>query len=143
MPKPRKHEFNASPEQVYNAISKMLILNAEQIDKSYADCKDISKIKYSYGEKNKVTVKVTSAIPFELIKYHTAMEKRERYDVSFSLVACENATSKTEMTYSINIVTDVKKFELNYNLMSYFYAFKQRKAFKKMCAYLETTIAQS
>lgn len=141
MPKPRNYTFDATPEQVYQAISNMLILNAQQFDKSYANCTDISTIKYTYGEKNKVTVKVTVATPHELIKYHTAMEKRERYDVSYALSPTEDG--KTLMSYTIDIVTDIKKIEVNYSFMSIFYSFKQKKAFKKMCAYLQSSITQA
>ncbi|WOO87943.1 hypothetical protein RZE82_03165 [Mollicutes bacterium LVI A0039] len=137
MAKPREHTFIASPDKVYGAISKMLILNAAAIDEKYSDCTDISKINYSYGEKQKVTVKVTETVPDQMIKYHTAMEKRERYDVTFELVAVEG---NTKMLYSIDIVTDIKKIETNYNFMRYLYTYKQRKAFKKMCVYLQSVI---
>lgn len=137
MAKPRKHTFIASPDKVYNAISKMLILNAAVIDEKYSDCTDILKINYSYGEKTKITVKVTEAIENQKIKYHTAMEKREHFDVQFDLVP-EGAN--TNMIYSINIITDIKKIETNYNFMRYFYTLKQRKAFNKMCVYLQGVI---
>lgn len=140
MAKPREHTFVASPDKVYNAISKMLILNAAAIDEKYSDCTDISKINYSYGEKQKVTVKVTEAILDQSIKYHTAMEKRERYDVTFDL---EADGENTKLLYSIDIVTDIKKIEVNYNVMRYFYTFKQRKAFKKMCQYLQSVIDEN
>lgn len=137
MAKPKMHTFNASPEAVYKGISKMLLLNAAAIDEKYSDCTDINKISYTYGEETKFTVKVTEAIPYELIKYHTAMENRERYDVTFELVAVDDTT---QMLYTIDIVTDIKKIETNYNLVKYLYTFKQRKAFKKMCVYLESII---
>lgn len=137
MAKPREHTFNTSPDVVYEAISQMLILNASVIDEKYSDCTDISKIKYTYGENPKFTVKVTDVIKDELIKYHTSMEKRERYDVEFKLVPDGEAT---KMLYTISIVTDIKKIETNYNVMKYLYTFKQRKAFKKMCIYLQSVI---
>ncbi len=140
MSKPREHTFNASADQVYSAISKMLVLNAAAIDDRYSDCTDISKINYSYGEKVKVTVKVTEAIENQLIKYHTAMEKRERFDVQFELLP---EGESTKMLYTIDIVTDIKKIETNYNFMRIFYLWKQKKAFKKMCAYLQTVIDEN
>lgn len=137
MAKPREHTFVASPDKVYAAISKMLILNAQAIDENYSDCTDISKINYSYGDQTKVTVKVTEAIENQMIKYHTAMEKRERFDVKYDLIPVGDST---KMQYSINIITDIKKIETNYNFMRYLYTWKQRKAFKKMCVYLQSVI---
>ncbi len=137
MSKPREHTFVAKPDQVYAAISKMLVLNAAAIDEKYSDCTDISKIKYSYGDQTKVTVQVTDVIENEMIKYHTAMEKRERYDVTYTL---EPDGQNTKMLYDITISTDIKKIETNYNFMRYFYTLKQRKAFKKMCIYLQSVI---
>lgn len=140
MAKPREYTFIAKPDAVYEAISKMLLLNAAQFDEKYTDCTDISKIDYSYGEESKVTVKVTEAIANELIKYHTAMEKRERYDVTYKLIPVGDST---KLQYSIDIVTEVSRLETNYKLMSIFYSFKQKKSFKKMCNYLETVIAEN
>lgn len=137
MSKPREHTFKASPEQVYNAISKMLVLNAAAIDENYSDCADISKIKYTYGTDAKFTVKVTEVVENQMIKYHTAMEKRERYDVKFDL---EPVGDNTKLLYTIDIVTDIKKIETNYNFMRIFYTWKQKKSFKKMCEYLQTVI---
>ncbi len=137
MSKPREHTFIASPEQVYAAISKMLVLNAAAIDEKYSDCTDISKINYSYGDQTKVTVRVTEVIENQMIKYHTAMEKRERFDVTYTL---EPDGENTKMVYDINIVTDIKKIETNYNFMQFFYTFKQKKAFKQMCTYLQSVI---
>ncbi len=140
MAKPRQHTFTASTEQVYNAISKMLILNATQIDDRYTDCTDISTIKYTYGEKNPITVKVTDVIENQLIKYHTAMAKRERYDVTYELI---EEGDVTKMLYTIDIVTDIRKIETNYNFMRYLYTWKQRKAFKQMCTYLQSVIDEN
>ncbi len=137
MSKPKKHEFATTSENLYNAISKMLLLNAQAIDQKYSDCNDISKINYTYGEKNKINVQVTKANPFEEIVYHTAMENRERYDVQFKLI---ESVDKTTLEYDIQIVTDIKKIETNYNFMRIFYSFKQKKAFKQMCVYLQTLI---
>lgn len=137
MSKPREHTFIASPEQVYAAISKMLVLNAAAIDENYSDCTDISKINYSYGEKTKVTVKVTEVVENQVIRYHTAMEKRERFDVTYTL---EPDGDNTKMYYTIDIITDIKKIETNYNFMQFFYSFKQKKAFKQMCTYLQSVI---
>ncbi len=137
MSKPRQHTFTASAEHVYEAIAKMLMLNAQAVDEKYADCTDISQINYSYGEKVKVQVKVTETIENKLIKYHTAMENRERYDVKFELVP---EGESTKLLYSIDIVTDIKKIETNYNVMRYLYTWKQRKSFKKMCEYIQSVI---
>lgn len=140
MAKPREHTFIASPEKVYSAISKMLLLNAEAVDEKYSDCTDISKINYTYGEKTKVSVKVTDVIENQMIKYHTAMEKRERFDVQFNL---EPDGENTKMIYTIDIITDVKRIETNYNFMSIFYTWKQKKAFKNMCTYLQSVIDEN
>ncbi|WOO89762.1 DUF3284 domain-containing protein [Mollicutes bacterium LVI A0078] len=140
MAKPREHTFIASPEKVYAAISKMLLLNAEAVDEKYSDCTDISKINYTYGEKTKVSVKVTDVIENQMIKYHTAMEKRERFDVQFNL---EPDGENTKMIYTIDIITDVKRIETNYNFMSIFYTWKQKKAFKNMCTYLQSVIDEN
>lgn len=140
MAKSRAHTFIASPEQVYAAISKMLILNAAAIDEKYSDCTDISKINYTYGESTKISVKVTDVVENQMIKYHTAMEKRERYDVRYDLVA---DGANTKMLYNIDIVTDIKRIETNYNFMRYLYTWKQRKSFKKMCAYLQSVIDEN
>lgn len=137
MAKPREHTFVASPDKVYAAISKMLILNAQAIDEKYSDCTDLSKINYTYGEKTKVSVKVTDVVENEMIKYHTAMEKRERFDVKYDLIP---EGENTKMQYTIDIITDIKKIETNYNFMRYLYTWKQRKAFKNMCIYLQSVI---
>lgn len=139
MAKPRKHTFDATNEKVYEAISKMLVQNAALIDDKYSDCTDISTIKYSYGEDPKIKVKVTEVIENELIKYHTSMEKRERYDVEFKLVPNGN---QTVLEYLITIDTDIKKIEMNYNFMKYLYTWKQKKSFKKMCVYLDSVISE-
>lgn len=140
MSKPREHVFAASPEKVYAAISKMLILNATAIDKQYAECSDISKINYTYGEKSKISVKVTEVVENQMIKYQTAMEKRERYDVRFDLLP---DGENTKLIYDIDIVTDIKRIETNYNFMRFFYTWKQKKAFKNMCAYLQSVIDEN
>ncbi len=140
MAKSREHTFNASPEKVYAAISKMLLLNAEAVDDKYSDCTDISKINYTYGEQTKVSVKVTDVVENQMIKYHTAMEKRERFDVQFDL---EPDGENTKMIYNIDIITDIKRIETNYNFMSFFYTWKQKKAFKNMCTYLQSVIDEN
>ncbi len=139
MARARKHTFNAANTKVYEAISKMLVQNAALIDDKYSDCTDISTIKYSYGENPKINLRVTDVVENELIRYHTSMEKRERYDVEFKLVPNGN---QTVLEYLITIDTDIKKIEMNYNFMKYLYTWKQKKSFKKMCTYLEAVISE-
>lgn len=140
MAKSREHTFIASPEKVYAAISKMLILNAEAVDAKYSDCTDISKINYTYGDQTKVSVKVTDVVANQMIRYHTAMEKREHFDVQFDLVP---EGENTKLIYTIDIITDIKRIETNYNFMSFFYTWKQKKAFKNMCTYLQSVIDEN
>ncbi|MFV0247071.1 MAG: DUF3284 domain-containing protein [Mycoplasmatales bacterium] len=135
MAKIRKREFQGTSEQVYKVIANMLRENALAYNKKITKRTKLTNIAYSYGDNNIISVEVTDAKEFELIEYFTIYNDAEKFIVSFNISDLDN--SKTLLSYSSNLITNTKKMEYNYKLMSFIYAYRQRKAFKHMCNYIE------
>lgn len=130
--------FYCTSEQLYNAISNMLIDNAKVYNKKVNSNTALIDVKYETEGDMKTSVQVTEAKFCERIVYVTNKTNLETYEVSFDITP--NDDEACYLDYSVKIVTEKKRVELNNGLVGMLYKRKQKKAFARMCQFLNSQI---
>lgn len=128
-----KFKFKYPKENVFNAISTMILQNAKEF--SNKDFSSIDNLHYNYRSNNKnFKIKIADVERFNRISFTTELVGQERYLVSYNLIGKKRTTLK----YSTKLLTNSKLQYWNHVLLSKsIFFFNQRSNFKKMCNYIE------